>query len=100
MSLAQDSLGKRSEAVKLAGEALAIYEQIESPVAERVRRTAGGVAGIKWQGQNAVPNILCFMMTSLVFALAASSFRASREAARWGRGRTRDRAGPPNPASV
>ncbi|MGV8089129.1 MAG: ATP-binding protein [Methanothrix sp.] len=38
MSLAQASLGKRAEAVKLAGEALAIYEQIESPYAERVRQ--------------------------------------------------------------
>lgn len=38
MSLALDSLGKRAEAVKLAEEALAIYEQIESPYAERVQR--------------------------------------------------------------
>ena len=38
MSLAQDSLGKRSDAVGLAKEALAIYEQIESLYAERVRQ--------------------------------------------------------------
>lgn len=37
-SLAQECLGKRSEAVKLAREALAIFEQIESPDADRVRR--------------------------------------------------------------
>lgn len=37
MSLAQECLGKRSESVKLAREALDIYEQIKSPVAERVR---------------------------------------------------------------
>ena len=45
MSLALDSLGKRSEAVKLAKDALQIYEQIESPVAERVRRKLA-----EWQG--------------------------------------------------
>ena len=45
MSLALDGLGKRSEAVKLAKEALAIFEQIESPYAEQVRQRAGGVAG-------------------------------------------------------
>ena len=38
MSLAQDSLGKRSDAVGLAKEALAIYEQIESLYAGRVRQ--------------------------------------------------------------
>jgi hypothetical protein len=45
MSLAQDSLGKGTEAAKLANEALAIFEQIESPVAERVRRKL-----VEWQG--------------------------------------------------
>jgi tetratricopeptide (TPR) repeat protein len=44
MSLALDDLNKRTEAVKLAGDALAIYEQIESPRAERVRRKLA-----KWQ---------------------------------------------------
>ncbi len=44
-SLALDGLDKREEAVKLAKEALAIYEQIESPYAERVRRQLA-----KWQG--------------------------------------------------
>ena len=38
MSLAQDSLGERAEAVKLAKEALAICEQIERPYAKMVRR--------------------------------------------------------------
>ena len=38
MSLAQDGLSKRSEALRLAKEELQIFEQIESPVAERVRR--------------------------------------------------------------
>ena len=37
-SLALDGLGKQAEAAKLAADALAIYEQIESPVAEQVRR--------------------------------------------------------------
>ncbi len=37
MSLVLNGLGNRAEAVKLAGEALAIYEQIKSPIAERVR---------------------------------------------------------------
>lgn len=47
MSLAQECLGKRSEAVKLAKEALAIYEQIESPEAEKVRRKLA-----EWQGES------------------------------------------------
>ena len=38
MSLAQDSLGKRAEAVKLAKDALAIFDKIESPYAEQVRQ--------------------------------------------------------------
>ncbi len=45
MSLVQDSLGKRSEAVKLANDALAIFEQIESPYAERMRQQLA-----EWQG--------------------------------------------------
>jgi tetratricopeptide (TPR) repeat protein len=47
MSLAQDSLSKRSEAVKLAKDVLAIYEQIESPYAEKVRRQLA-----EWQGES------------------------------------------------
>lgn len=47
MSLAQDCLGKRSEAVKLANEAHAIYEQMESPEAENVRRKLA-----EWQGES------------------------------------------------
>jgi len=47
MSLAQDRLGKRSEALKLAKEALAIFEQIESPDAETVRQQLA-----EWQGES------------------------------------------------
>jgi len=44
-SLALDGLGKQAEAEKPAADALAIYEQIESPVAEQVRRKLEA-----WQG--------------------------------------------------
>ena len=44
-SLALDGLGKQAEAAKLAADALAIFEQIESPVAEQVRRKLE-----QWQG--------------------------------------------------
>lgn len=47
MSLVQNELGNRAEAVKLAGEALAIYEQIENPMAETVRRQLA-----EWQGES------------------------------------------------
>ena len=45
MSLAQDSPGKRAVAAKLAKEARAICEQIESPYKERVRQQLA-----KWWG--------------------------------------------------
>jgi tetratricopeptide (TPR) repeat protein len=38
MSLAQDSLGKRMDANRMATEALNIFKLIESPYAERVRQ--------------------------------------------------------------
>jgi hypothetical protein len=38
MSLSLDKLDRRAEASELAKSALKIYEQIESPYAERVRR--------------------------------------------------------------
>ncbi len=44
-SLALDGLGKQAEAAKLAADALAIYKQIESPVAEQVQRKLE-----QWQG--------------------------------------------------
>ena len=44
-SLALDGLGKQAEAAMLAADALAIYEQIESPVAEQVQRKLE-----QWQG--------------------------------------------------
>jgi hypothetical protein len=37
MSLSLDRLGQRAKAIELAKSALKIYEQVESPVAERVR---------------------------------------------------------------
>ena len=48
-SLTLDGLGRREEAVKMAKEALAIYEQIESPVAERVRRKL-----VEWQRSKSI----------------------------------------------
>ena len=44
-SLALDGMGKQAAAAKVAADALAIYEQIESPVAEQVRRKLE-----QWQG--------------------------------------------------
>jgi tetratricopeptide (TPR) repeat protein len=45
MSLSQNKLGQRAEAIDYAKSALKIYEQIESPTAERVRRRLA-----EWQG--------------------------------------------------
>jgi tetratricopeptide (TPR) repeat protein len=47
MSLALDSLGDRAQAIAHAQAALKIYEQIESPYAERVRKQLAG-----WRGEN------------------------------------------------
>jgi hypothetical protein len=47
MSLALDKLSERARAVECAQAALKIYEEIESPYAERVRKRLA-----EWEGRN------------------------------------------------
>ena len=46
MSLTLDTLGERARAIELAAAALVIYEQIEDPNAEQVRRALAA-----WRGE-------------------------------------------------
>jgi hypothetical protein len=46
MSLGVDELGDRTRAIALAEAALKIYEAIESPIADRVRKRL-----VEWRGQ-------------------------------------------------